>query len=169
MKIALLMCFIADMPYYDGENRRDVLIRQIREAIAEDNRKEIIERLWKGRQERTRKGRAPGGNAPYGYRRLERCLFPDETEALIVRLIFELSGLGYSSAEIAQELSEEGHKQRNGRAWTPRQVRAALARRRLYETGLIRYGSIEGINENLVLLTKTDGDQDEKIGIGAAL
>src|ERR1041384_3765161 len=56
---------IADMPGYDSRNRRDVLIRQIREAIAEDNRKEIIERLWKGRQERIRKGKAPGGNVPY--------------------------------------------------------------------------------------------------------
>jgi hypothetical protein len=35
---------------YSGQNRRDVLIRQIREAIAEENRKDIIERLWKGRQ-----------------------------------------------------------------------------------------------------------------------
>src|SRR5689334_415905 len=60
---------IVEMPGYDGKNRRDVLLRQIREAIAEDNRKEIIERLWKGRQERVRKGNTPGGNAPYGYRR----------------------------------------------------------------------------------------------------
>ena len=57
-----IQVLIADMPYYSGKNRRDVLIRQIREAIAEDNRKEIIERLLKGRQERVRKGRAPGGN-----------------------------------------------------------------------------------------------------------
>src|SRR6516164_8106259 len=57
---------IADMPTYNGKDRRDVLLRQIREAIAEDNRKEIIERLWKGRQERVRKGNFPGGNAPYG-------------------------------------------------------------------------------------------------------
>src|SRR5262249_44283265 len=52
---------IVDMPNYNSDNRRDVLIRQIREAIAEDNRKEIIERLWKGRQERVRKGKVPGG------------------------------------------------------------------------------------------------------------
>lgn len=45
---------IADMPTYNGRDRKDVLVRQIREAIAEENRKEIIERLWKGRQERVR-------------------------------------------------------------------------------------------------------------------
>src|SRR5437773_4084681 len=57
---------IADMPNYNGRDRRDVLLRQIREAIAEENRKEIIERLWKGRQERVRRGKPPGGTAPYG-------------------------------------------------------------------------------------------------------
>jgi len=46
---------IADMPTYNSRDRKDVLIRQIREAIAEENRKDIIDRLWKGRQERVRK------------------------------------------------------------------------------------------------------------------
>src|SRR6266536_5616409 len=59
--------FIADMPTYNGKDRKDVLIRQIREAIAEENRKELIERLWKGRQERVRRGLPAGGNVAYGY------------------------------------------------------------------------------------------------------
>src|SRR5438105_4099882 len=82
---------IADMPGYDGKNRRDVLIRQIREAIAEDNRKEIIERLWKGRQERVRKGKAPGGNVPYGYRRANKRLVIDQGEAEVVQAVFRLA------------------------------------------------------------------------------
>src|SRR3989442_10348802 len=65
---------IADMPTYNGRNRKDVLVRHIREAIAEENRKEIIERLWKGRQERERRGLFPGGNVPYGFRRNHRGL-----------------------------------------------------------------------------------------------
>lgn len=35
---------IADMPTYNGKNWNDVLIRQICEAIAEENSKDIIER-----------------------------------------------------------------------------------------------------------------------------
>jgi DNA invertase Pin-like site-specific DNA recombinase len=50
---------IADMPTYDGRDRKDVMLRQIREVIAQENRKDIIERLWKGRQERVRRGLAP--------------------------------------------------------------------------------------------------------------
>lgn len=65
---------IADMPTYNGKDRKDVLVRQIREAIAEENRKDIIERLWKGRQERVRRGKFPGGNVPYGFDRNGRGL-----------------------------------------------------------------------------------------------
>ena len=70
---------IADMPTYNGRDRKDVLVRQIREAIAEENRKEIIERLWKGRRERVRKGLPPGGNVPYGYRRNGQGLTVDDS------------------------------------------------------------------------------------------
>lgn len=40
---------MADMSHYDGNNRKDVLIHQIWAAIAEENRKDIIERLFNGR------------------------------------------------------------------------------------------------------------------------
>lgn len=160
---------IADMPYYNSSNRRDVLIRQIREAIAEDNRKEIIERLCKGRQERIRKGKPPGGTPPYGYCRVGRQLVENAPEARIIRLIFELSGLGYSSAEIARELREAGELLRNDAPWSSRQVRSILARRSLYESGLIRYGEVEGINENLILLTKKVATCDENTQVGVSL
>src|SRR6266851_1152093 len=60
---------IADMPTYNSRDRKDVMLRQIREVIAEENRKDIIERLLKGRQERVRRGLPAGGNVAYGYRR----------------------------------------------------------------------------------------------------
>ena len=43
---------IAGMPKYNAKDRKDVMLRQVREATAEENRKDIIEPLWKGRQER---------------------------------------------------------------------------------------------------------------------
>ena len=61
--------YMADTPNYNGNNRKDVLMRQIRAAIDEENRKDIIDRLYRGRQERARKGYPSGGNVPYGYRR----------------------------------------------------------------------------------------------------
>lgn len=143
---------IADMPTYDGRNRRDVLIRQIREAIAEDNRKEVIERLLKGRQQRVRNGHFPGGNAPYGYRIKKKKLIPHLSEAAVVREIIRLSKRGTTTGGIVSILNSQGAKRRNGTSWTARQVRAILSRRELYERGRIHYGHVNGESERLILV-----------------
>ncbi len=142
---------IADMPTYNGKDRKDVLIRQIREAIAEENRKDIIERLWKGRQERVRRGRPPGGNVPYGYSRNGKSLVVDEAEAETVRAIFELAARGRACSAIAAVLDSRALPRRNGRPWTRRQVSAVLTRHRLYESGLLRYGEVAGRDQRLAL------------------
>jgi len=136
---------IADMPQYNGE-RKDVLIRQIMEAIAEDNRKDIIERLFKGRQERVRKGMFPGGNLPYGYMRKNGAIVIEPNEAVIVREIYRLDRDKHSGSTIAETLNGCGHRLRNGRAWTQRQVCRILNRENLYKSSIIHYGSTMGIN-----------------------
>jgi DNA invertase Pin-like site-specific DNA recombinase len=143
---------IADMPTYNGKDRRDVLLRQIREAIAEDNRKEIIERLWKGRQERVRKGHFPGGNPPYGYSISGKDLVPNPAEAEIIQEIIERAKQGISVARIIEMLNARGARRRNGETWTTRQVRAILSRRELYERGKIHYGEVSGQNEKFILI-----------------
>jgi site-specific DNA recombinase len=147
---------IADMPTYNSKDRKDVLIRQIREAIAEENRKDIIERLWKGRQERVRWGLPPGGTAPYGYRRIAKALVIDQAEAIIVRTIFELAKLGETPSAIARILSAKGLGMRNGNPWTQRQVAAIVSRRSIYADGVLRYGQTEGRAAELVLLGRSD-------------
>jgi DNA invertase Pin-like site-specific DNA recombinase len=143
---------IADMPTYNGRDRKDVLVRQIREAIAEENRKDIIERLWKGRQERVRKGLPPGGNVAYGFRRNANGLEVDDAEADVVREIFRLAKQEISSSEIARQLSSNGRRRRNGRAWTQRQVAAILSRQSFYRNGLFRYGEVNGHDPRLAIL-----------------
>jgi len=143
---------IAAMPTYNGKDRQDVLIRQIREAIAEENRKDIIERLLKGRQERVRRGLPPGGNVPYGYRRNGRGLEIDAAEAEVVRMIFELAGEGYTTSWITRVLHEKGFGRRNEKPWTQRQVAATLGHGRFYRDGFLRYGEATGQNKGLVLL-----------------
>jgi site-specific DNA recombinase len=142
---------IADMPYYNGE-RKDILIRQILEAIAEENRRDIIERLFKGRQERIRKGLFPGGNLPYGYMRTGKKVVPHSDEADIVAQIFELSSQGLSGYAIANELNRIGHRRRNGSPWTQRQVCRVLNNEGLYREGLVRYGEVSGEGKLAALL-----------------
>ena len=143
---------IADMPAYNGRDRKDVLVRQIREAIAEENRKEIIERLWKGRQDRVRRGLPPGGNVSYGYRRIAKRLVPERAEAEVVRLIFGRSDSGETPSEIARVLSNRGLQRRNGKPWNQRQVATVVTRRSMYTDGVLRYGEAEGRAAELVLL-----------------
>lgn len=144
--------FIADMPNYDGNNRKDVLIRQIKEAIAEENRKEIIERLKKGREERIRKGCMAGGTLPYGYARQGRQIKKNPREARIVKAIFNLSRQDIGPSGIADCLNEHGYRRRNGKDWTQRQVSAILSRENLYRKGVIKYGAVKGENQVLIII-----------------
>ena len=143
---------IADMPYYDGSNQKRRAIETDWEAIAEENRKEIIERLKKGREERTLKGKMAGGTLPYGYRRKGKGITKDTGEAGVVRVIFYLKQDRKSGRTIADYLNDLGHRQRNGRHWTQRQVSAILSREKLYRFGFFRYGKVEGKNEDYVIL-----------------
>lgn len=140
---------IADMPTYDSRNRKDVMLRQIREVIAEENRKDIIERLWKGRRERVRRGLPAGGNVSYGYRRNGRSLEIDGAEAEVVRVIFELAHAGHGRIATARQLNAHSFRRRNGKPWTRRQVAAVLAQSELYRQGRLRYGDVTGINRTL--------------------
>jgi site-specific DNA recombinase len=143
--------YIADMPSYDGNDRKDILLRQIREAIAEENRKEIIKRLKKGREERVRKGRMPGGTLPYGYARADRNITRNPLEVEIVRLIFsERTQKNYQ--DIAEFLNQQSLRRRNGSPWTQRSVSAIVSREPLYKNGVIKYGQTLGKNEDLVIL-----------------
>jgi len=143
---------IADMPHYDYKNRKDVLIRQIKSAIAEENRKEIIERLKKGREERIRKGRLAGGTLPYGYKRIGKEIKKDPGEVKIILSVFELRNQGKTGQEIADYLNSKGFIRRNGHPWTQRQVWAILNRDDLYQKGIVKYGEIRGENPDLVIL-----------------
>jgi site-specific DNA recombinase len=128
--------------------RRD----RIREVIAEENRKDIIERLWKGRQERVRRGLPPGGNVPYGYRRERKRFVRDEAEAEVIRLVFEFASSGGSAASIAGALNAKGFLRRSGKPWTQRQVSAVLSRAGFYREGLLRYGEVKATNPELALI-----------------
>lgn len=144
--------YIADMPHYDGTNRRDVLIRQIKEAIAEENRKEIIERLKKGREERIRKGLMPGGTLPYGYMRQGGEIKKNPQEVEIVKVIYALNSQHKGCGEIADSLNIHGYRRRNGKGWTQRQVSAILSRENLYRRGIVKYGEIRGESADYIVI-----------------
>lgn len=142
---------IADMPQYKG-GQKDIFIRQILEAVAEEGRRSIIKRLLKGRQERVRKGLFPGGNLPYGYIREDKAVTIHPEEAERVRDIFDLTTQGLRGQKIADELNRLGHSRRNDKPWTQKQVWRILNRKNLYQDGILHYGGVLGENSALAIL-----------------
>jgi DNA invertase Pin-like site-specific DNA recombinase len=100
---------------------------------------------------------------PYGYRRNEdehgvktdpdrdgKALVPDETEAPIVRRIFELRLDGYRWADIAKALNEAGVPSPRGGHWTHPTI-CTIVQNEAY-TGVVKLGErrVEGAHEPLV-------------------
>lgn len=83
--------------------------------------KTIIRRMQRGRLQATKDGYFTGAILPFGYRK-ERVdggnvLVPDEIEAPIVRMIFDLFLGGMGTWKIAKQLNADGIKTRHGKIW----------------------------------------------------
>lgn len=95
----------------NGTADSDLLLGDIQHAIAAHERRAIVARLRKGREEKAaREGaaaRAQGGRLPYGYRRGSQGLAEVDPEAAkIVRQVFELVRAGKSTAKVAAEIGK---------------------------------------------------------------
>lgn len=91
--------------------------------------------LWRGRDLSVRSGNYLGSVAPYGYRKItvmdgkKKCptLEPDENEASVVRMIFDMFGnQGLTIDKIANRLNKMGIVPRNGRMFSRTTVRDVL-------------------------------------------
>ena len=92
--------------------------------------KVINRRLMRGRTASLCEGYYTGSVTPYGFskKRMERgfVLIPHESEAEIVKMIFNMYISGETHAGIALHLNSLGIKQRNGKAWQPQRMRELL-------------------------------------------
>jgi site-specific DNA recombinase len=110
-----------------------------------DERQKIRERTMRGRDAKAKAGKAVGqGIAPYGYSYANGELFIDESEALVVRMIYDYYINGTESGEItgypliAKRLSEMGIPAPRGANWSLSAVYRILT----VETycGVLHYG-----------------------------
>jgi len=79
----------------------------------------LAEEVRRGMTEAVRRGRRPGGIAPFGYRMTDAVMEIRDDEAAVIRLIAELrnrEGLGVK--EIAHRLNSTGVRTRRGTRWT---------------------------------------------------
>lgn len=95
-------------------------------AIAEEESVEISIRLRNANTKRMADGDFVDGNAPYGFRVVERKLVEYEPEANVVRRIFSDYLSGKSTHEIARILNEEGIPSRMNTLWKGTAIRYIL-------------------------------------------
>ena len=127
---------------------------QMMGAVAELERNTILENIRLGQTQRARTGKHVT-KPPLGYRlvdvpnsgarRRERALELVPEEAAIVRLIFERFASGRGLKSIANELNHDGHKTRNGNAFSICAIRDILENP--FFIGQIRYNRYTNWND----------------------
>lgn len=95
-------------------------------AIAQEESIAISERIRYSNTKRMESGDFIDGNAPYGYRMVDRVLIPNEDEAQIVRDIFDQYLKGASTHEIARNLNDAGIPGKFGITWKVSTIRYIL-------------------------------------------
>ncbi len=118
---------------FDWQNTPEgKLFYSMRGAIAEYEREKIRLRTMTGRTEKARQGKYPMGISPYGYRYADGKLHVVESEATVVRRIFQQIALGQGLNAVAKGLTADGIPTQKGLLVWHRQVVRQIARNPVY-------------------------------------
>jgi site-specific DNA recombinase len=117
---------------FDTSTPMGRMLVQMLGMFAQFERDTIIDRVIAGMERKAAKGKWSGGGRPFGYtvNKATQTLVPHDTEAILVRLIFELyTGDRLGSNGIAGVINDRGFRTSTGKLWSPQQVLRVLSNR----------------------------------------
>lgn len=92
---------------YDTTSAIGRLFLTLVAALAQWERENLAERVRFGMEEMVRQGKRPGGNVNYGYKSVSGKIFPVESEATVIREIFDRYEINQGIRSIQRWLEEE--------------------------------------------------------------
>lgn len=121
--------------------------------VAEQERKNITRRTSGGRAIKAARGGYSGGRPPYGYKPIGGVLTIVDSEAEVVRKIFEMKKDGSTYQQIVDCLNGVGKTNRSGSKFSISTVQVILGNENLYK-GMYKYGKSEewtnGVHEPII-------------------
>lgn len=115
--------FVSATESLDTSTAMGRFVMDIIQRIAQLESEQIGERVYMGMSQKAKVGPGIlGFHPPLGYDFSEGKLVPNETEAAVVREIFERCAAGRTLEEIAVDLNEEGLRTKRKTIWTPIKV-----------------------------------------------
>lgn len=111
----------------DPDDPVRTFVRQILGAVSELEAGMIRRRLRRGRLHKALSGGYSHGAPPFGFRAVDGCLEPDESEQSVIATIRHLRAGGLSYRQIAETLNKDGIPAKRGGIWHPQTVSRALA------------------------------------------
>ncbi|MBC9783483.1 recombinase family protein [Heliobacterium chlorum] len=118
--------FVSTSESFDTETPSGRLTLQVLGAVAEFERERIRERVVDNMVHAAKSGKWLTQH-PYGYRLVEKQLVVHDSEADVVKRVYDMflnQGMGYFA--IAKQLNEEGLSSRQGKQWSNRSVKLML-------------------------------------------
>lgn len=144
-----LLCL--DEKFQEGDDFANIY-RSLLQFVAEQERRNIALRTGGGRKLKAAAGGYSGGRAPYGYY-IDRGRYAiNETEAEMVRLVFDGLDSGETLQDVADKLNSLGYKSRKGKTFQASQIRSIRENRPVYE-GKYKYGDmgyVQGVHEPIL-------------------
>lgn len=129
-----------------GNDPEGKVMEGIAEVFAEYYSNNLAREVKKGLDVIASQGLHTGGLPPLGYDVSEKRLVINESEAEIVRLIFDRYSNGYTYNDIAKELNAKGYKTKIGREFTSASLNSILNQRKYIGEYVYNRRSSKNIN-----------------------